>query len=78
MTDPTEHEHVPPDAVQVEAHNATSAKLSEQRLRLTAARDRVDFAANLLARGDDGALVRACEELRLARRALEKDEPDDE
>lgn len=50
-----------------EQHNA---ELNEQRLRLTAARERIDHAAQLLDQGDDWGKACACAELRLALRDL--------
>lgn len=58
MTDP---------AIPSEQHGA---ELNEQRLRLTAARERIDHAAQLLDQGDDWGKACACAELRLALRDL--------
>ena len=56
-------------------HNAEPDKLDEQRLRLTAARERIDHAAQLLARGDDSGKESACEEIRLALQDLAAQAP---
>lgn len=78
MTDSGERKPVPEfDAAPSKAHHTTPETLNQQRLRLTAARDRINHAAQLLADGDRDQLC-ACAELRLAVRALQQDQQADE
>jgi hypothetical protein len=79
MTEPSELKYEPRiEALPSGDHNAEPDKLDEQRLRLTAARERIDHAAQLLARGDDSAKESACEEIRLALQDLAEQAPPSE